>query len=207
MGGEDYRRYPFGFELGMQAWAPMVVVSNPHGADDAWLTDYCATPHPGFDLECFVPDPPTTKGEGQELRRLAEQYGWRTVIVVAFRPHISRARFILEQCFTGDLVMVASPADISAPTWAFQFVAARIQAAHSLPPRSPADPPIPTIGGRDAGPNCLAPMCDAAFLSTYVREASNRTPIFALDRTTNKEVQSVAWAGPGALGARVWWPG
>ena len=70
------------------------------------LADYCATRHPGLDLHCFVPDPPTTKGEGRELRRLAAQYGWRTVIVVTFRPHISRARFILEQCFDGDLVMV-----------------------------------------------------------------------------------------------------
>jgi len=122
LGGEDYRRYPFGFELGVQGWAPTVVVSNPHGPDDAWLTNYCATPHPQLHLECFVPHPATTKGEGQELRRLAEQHGWRTVIVVTFRPHVSRARFILEQCFTGDLVMVASPADTSVPSWAFQYV-------------------------------------------------------------------------------------
>jgi hypothetical protein len=53
---------------------------------------------------------------------LAQQHGWRTVIVVTFLPHISRARFILEQCFTGDLVMVPSPADISVPAWAFQYV-------------------------------------------------------------------------------------
>jgi hypothetical protein len=29
---------------------------------------------------------------------------------------------ILEQCFDGDLVMVASPAHISVPRWAFQYV-------------------------------------------------------------------------------------
>ena len=122
LGGDGYRRYPFGFELGQQGWAPKVVVSNPNGPDDPWLTNYCATPHPGLDLHCFVPDPPTTKGEGRELRRLAAQYGWRTVIVVTFRPHISRARFILEHCFDGDLVMVASPAHISLPRWAFEYV-------------------------------------------------------------------------------------
>jgi uncharacterized SAM-binding protein YcdF (DUF218 family) len=122
LGGEDYRRYPFAFELSVQGWAPTVVVSNPHGADDPWLTKYCATPHPQLDLVCFVPHPPTTRGEGQEFRRLAQQHGWRTVIVVTYLPHISRARFILEQCFTGDLVMVPSPADISVPAWAFQYV-------------------------------------------------------------------------------------
>ena len=80
-------------------------------------------PAPGVDLHCFAPDPPTTKGEGRELRRLASQHGWRTVIVVTFRPHISRARFILEQCFDGDLVMVASPGShYRYSRWAFEYV-------------------------------------------------------------------------------------
>ena len=122
LGGADDSRYPFGLDLGLEGWAPNLVVSNPHGPDDPWVTDFCAAPHPGLDLHCFVPDPPTTKGEGRELRRLAAQYGWRTVIVVTFRPHISRARFILEHCFDGDLVMVASPAHISVPRWAFEYV-------------------------------------------------------------------------------------
>lgn len=122
LGGTDYRRYPFGLELGVQGWAPMVVVSNPNGPKDPWLTRYCATPHPRLSLHCFIPDPPTTKGEGRELRRLAANYGWRTVIVATFRPHISRARFILERCFDGDLVMVASPSHLSALKWAFEYL-------------------------------------------------------------------------------------
>lgn len=121
LGGSYYGRYPFGLALGSKGWAPTVLLSNPHGPRDRWLTNYCATPQPGLDLRCFVPDPPTTKGEGRELRRLAGQYGWRTVIVVTIRPHISRARFILEHCFDGELVMVASPAHISIPRWAFEY--------------------------------------------------------------------------------------
>jgi hypothetical protein len=122
LGGPDYERYRYGLDLGTQGWAPNVVVSNPHGADDQWLTRFCATPQTRFGLHCFTPDPPTTKGEGRELRRLASQHGWRTVIVVTLRPHISRARFILEQCFDGDLVMVAIPVRLSVPIWAFQYV-------------------------------------------------------------------------------------
>jgi hypothetical protein len=122
LGGADYSRYPFGFDLGSKGWAPKVMVSNPNGSDDPWLTNYCATPHPGLDLHCFVPDPPTTKGEGRELRRLAAQYGWGTVIVVTYRPQISRARFILQRCFDGDLVMVASPTNLSVLGWAYQYV-------------------------------------------------------------------------------------
>ncbi len=122
LGGPDYRRYTFGLDLGAQGWAPNVVVSNPKGADDPRLTRFCATPQAGFELRCFAPDPPTTKGEGRELRRLASQYGWRTVIVVTLRPHVSRARFILEQCFDGELVMVAIPVQASVFEWAFHYV-------------------------------------------------------------------------------------
>lgn len=122
LGGADYSRYPFGLDLGSKGWAPTVVVSNPNGSDDPWLSDYCATPHPEIKLLCFVPDPSTTRGEGRELRSLAARYGWRTVIVVTYRPQISRARFILQRCFDGDLVMVASRTELSLLGWAVQYV-------------------------------------------------------------------------------------
>jgi hypothetical protein len=122
LGGPDYARYTYGLELGSAGWAPNVVISNPHAENDPWLTRLCATPQPRYELSCFTPDPPTTKGEGRALQRLASQHGWRTVIVVTLRPHVSRARFILEQCFTGELVMVAIPADLSLPSWIFQYV-------------------------------------------------------------------------------------
>jgi len=122
LGGFGEERYDYGLDLGVQGWAPTVVLSNPIEANDPKTTDLCAAPTSRPKVQCFVPHPGTTKGEARELRRLASQYGWRTVIVVTFRPHISRARFILEQCFDGDLVMVASPARISVPRWAFEYV-------------------------------------------------------------------------------------
>ena len=69
-----------------------------------------------------MPDPSTTKGEGRTLRQLADENGWRTVIVVTFTPHVSRARFILAQCFDGALIMAASPGPTSALSWAFQYL-------------------------------------------------------------------------------------
>jgi uncharacterized SAM-binding protein YcdF (DUF218 family) len=122
LGGPDYGRYPVGFDLGSEGWAPTVVASNPNGSDDPWLAKYCASSHREIDLHCFTPDPDTTKGEGRELRRLAKRFGWRTVIVVTFRPHISRARYILEQCFDGELIMVATSGPISLGRWALDYV-------------------------------------------------------------------------------------
>jgi hypothetical protein len=122
LGGFEDPRYSDGLDLGLQGWAPNLVVSNARGASDVWERNFCAVPPPRLDVHCFVPDPPTTLGEGRELRRLARQYGWRTVIIVTFRPHISRARYILERCFDGALVMVEAPTHIPVPRWAFEYV-------------------------------------------------------------------------------------
>jgi uncharacterized SAM-binding protein YcdF (DUF218 family) len=121
LGGYGYGRYIYGMNLGASGWAPNLVISNPMGSGDRYLSEYCATPHPNLGVRCFVPNPSSTQGEGRELRRLARQYGWHNVIVVTFRPHISRARFILERCFDGDLIMVASQPDMSLAQWAFQY--------------------------------------------------------------------------------------
>lgn len=122
IGGYGEERYRLGIELSTHGWAPNLVVSNPVGAGDVWKRNYCSTPPVGVTVHCFAPDPPTTKGEARELRRLATQYGWHTVIVVTFKPHISRARYILEKCFNGDLVMVASPTHVSAFRWAYEYL-------------------------------------------------------------------------------------
>lgn len=122
LGGYEYDRYVTGLELGAAGWAPNVVVSNPNGARDPWMTEYCRTPHREFKLYCFLPEPATTAGEAQEFRRLADENGWRTAIVVTFRPHVSRARFIVQQCFDGAVIMVASPPALPLVRWVYEYL-------------------------------------------------------------------------------------
>lgn len=121
LGGYDWSRYPYGITLASQGWAPNLVMSTPNGARDPFLNDYCATPHPEFTLTCFLPEPSRTRGEAREFGRIAKERGWRRVIVVTFRPQISRARFILRKCFDGELIMVASPADLPLYRWIFEY--------------------------------------------------------------------------------------
>lgn len=121
LGGPGPERYQFGLGLAAAGWAPDVVLSNPYGNQDEWLSDLCATPQKDFRLYCFVPSPPTTRGEAQQFRALADQHHWNTIIAVTFAPHVTRARFILERCFGGQVLMVESPADISIPEWAFEY--------------------------------------------------------------------------------------
>lgn len=122
LGGDDWRRHMLGVELGMEGWAPKVVLSHPDGPGADWAGENCGKVYPRFELDCFLPDPPTTRGEAQELRRMAEEYGWDRVIVVTFLPHISRARFILERCFSGELIMIASPAELTPWRWVSEYV-------------------------------------------------------------------------------------
>ena len=102
LGGDGYGRYTAALEHALQGLAPRVVMSNPAGKQDIWLADLCEHQHYSFAVSCFEPEPATTAGEARELSRLATEEGWRRVIVVTFRPHVSRARYILKQCFDGE---------------------------------------------------------------------------------------------------------
>ena len=44
------------------------------------------------------------------------------MIVVTFTPHISRARYIMQKCFDGYLIMSASPASLSVRYWAWAYI-------------------------------------------------------------------------------------
>lgn len=120
LGGPGYDRYTLGLSLATDGWAPTVLLSNPNGDRDPWLTETCGQRFT-YELICFRPDPNTTLGEGRELREMAQKYGWESVIVVTFKPHVSRARTILQRCFSGELIMFASPASLSALDWVSEF--------------------------------------------------------------------------------------
>ncbi|MGX1804460.1 YdcF family protein [Nocardia sp. NPDC055321] len=124
LGGEGIDRYAYGIELARRGYAATVLFSNPYGPDTALdeVREPCRTPPAGVALECFAPDPPTTLGEGRALARIARERGWRTVIVVTMRPHLSRARYILARCFPGELIMAPSPLEISPAYWAWSYV-------------------------------------------------------------------------------------
>ncbi|MFC9786491.1 YdcF family protein [Rhodococcus sp. NPDC127528] len=120
LGGPGHDRYNFGLELARQGLAGQVVLSTP-SASEPWLASICGAPY-GFTVSCFKPSPETTAGEVKELSRRAAEEGWHSVIVVTFTPHISRARYMIQHCFHGEVIMVASPAEISPAEWVWQYV-------------------------------------------------------------------------------------
>ncbi|MDX1888565.1 YdcF family protein [Mycolicibacterium sp. 050158] len=98
LGGEHDGREDFGLSLARAGWARAVVISNPYD-DDPVMRRVC---RPAADIEviCQRPDPLTTRGEAEMMRRLADERHWKRVIVVSWRYHLPRARLVFEQCFS-----------------------------------------------------------------------------------------------------------
>lgn len=122
LGGPGVARYTVGLEDALAGYAPRLVLSNPIGDDNTWLVDLCSHQRYDFAITCFVPDPPTTKGEARVLQRMAEAEGWKSVIVVTYLPHISRARYIIEQCYDGELMMDDAEAALTPFDWAWVYL-------------------------------------------------------------------------------------
>ncbi|WP_280468403.1 YdcF family protein [Nocardia cyriacigeorgica] len=120
LGGAHDGREELGLTLARDGYAPRVLVSNPY-EHSALVNRIC---HGGysFEVECFDPDPRTTRGEGRYLARRARAEGWTRVIVVTFTPHISRARYILGECWSGDLLFVDPKPRLSPARWAYDYL-------------------------------------------------------------------------------------
>ncbi len=104
LGGAHDGREELGLALASQGYAPRVLFSDPY-EHSPMMNRIC---HGGYrvEVDCFDPAPRTTLGEGRELAARARAGGWRRVIVITFTPHISRARYVLAQCWSGDILMV-----------------------------------------------------------------------------------------------------
>ncbi len=135
LGGHDNQRYRFGVELAQKGWAQNVVLSNPDA--EWWLDAWCegrpivtaatnplpySTASAGLGRYCVYPKPATTTGEAKAFRDLARARGWRSVILVTSRQHVSRAAFIFGRCFDGDISASASPTDLTVKQWASEFL-------------------------------------------------------------------------------------
>jgi uncharacterized SAM-binding protein YcdF (DUF218 family) len=109
-------------ELAEQHYAPVVAISvesvlqrELKGACNGRVPDQVT-------VLCFQASPETTQGEARQIRKYAAQYGWKRIIVITSSYHISRARVIVERCFSGQVLMVAPHASHSILTIAYQYL-------------------------------------------------------------------------------------
>lgn len=116
LGGEHDGREQYGIDLARQGYADTVLLSNPYDSswpnydrDKTMMQHYCDSSTAKIKVICFVPNPSTTRGEAMYVQDMAKKYGWHTVIVVSWRFHLVRARYIFGQCFSGDVAMHSVP--------------------------------------------------------------------------------------------------
>jgi len=98
-------RLPVALQLAREHRAPILVVSR------GWMGygGPCPQMTPGVKLVCFDPNPGDTRGEAEFAGRLANRYGWRSVVLVTARGQDTRARILLRRCFSGSIYVVTTP--------------------------------------------------------------------------------------------------
>jgi hypothetical protein len=114
----DYAR-----RLVEQGAAPVLVLSDPYRPGYAPSVEAACGNRPavGYRVLCFRPDPSTTRGEAQEIGRLARANGWTDVAVVAPVFHVSRGRVLVQRCYSGNLSFLAAPMDVAWYNWTYQY--------------------------------------------------------------------------------------
>ena len=93
----DHLRLGKALELMARQVAPTLVISD--GRAPGWyranrLCDGGAR----FRVVCFEPRPYSTRGEARAVARMARRRGWRSVLVVTSRYHVTRARLLFDRC-------------------------------------------------------------------------------------------------------------
>ena len=106
--GGDGERQAEGIRLVREGVAPVLVVSDG-GEPGSPRARVCRERPAGLRLVCFSPDPPTTRGEARRFAALADQEGWRSLVLVTSTYHVLRAGLLLERCYDGQVRRVATP--------------------------------------------------------------------------------------------------
>jgi uncharacterized SAM-binding protein YcdF (DUF218 family) len=108
-------RLPAALQLADEGRAPVLVVSQGFEG----YGSPCPPPPTGVKLICFDPKPASTRGEAEFVGRLAKQYRWSSVALVVSRPQATRARLLMERCFSGPVYVSTAPLALS--NWPYQI--------------------------------------------------------------------------------------
>jgi uncharacterized SAM-binding protein YcdF (DUF218 family) len=97
-------RMSVALELADEHRAPVLVVSQGH----LGYGGPCPAPVRGVRIICFDPNPSDTRGEAEYAARLARRYGWHSVVLVATRPQATRARILMNRCYSGSVYVATA---------------------------------------------------------------------------------------------------
>ena len=110
LSGVRTTRLEKGLELVRAGVAPTLVISDGQARGWSEGNRLCAG-GAKFRVVCFRPSPYSTHGEAADVARLARERGWRSLVVVTSRYHVTRSRLLFGRCLDGTVGGV--PADTS----------------------------------------------------------------------------------------------
>ena len=105
--GLSGERLPKALQLMSRGVAPVLVVSRARDPGSPTAGAICRD-HYSFQVVCFRATPFTTRGEARHVARLADERGWRSLVLVTSTYHLSRARMLHGRCFHGRLDAVGA---------------------------------------------------------------------------------------------------
>jgi uncharacterized SAM-binding protein YcdF (DUF218 family) len=76
----------------------VLVISGGLDPRQPKANELCRDGGKGFSVTCFSPDPDSTRGEARRVADLARERGWKRVLVVTSRFHVTRARMLFDSC-------------------------------------------------------------------------------------------------------------
>lgn len=103
LGGNPYERYETAHQLARAGVSSQVVLSAPKDYFPG-MQRLCSPLSPGYEVQCFIAQPWTTRGEAHYLIELMTDNRWDNVLVITHREHISRARYIVGRCTDKDVL-------------------------------------------------------------------------------------------------------
>lgn len=104
LSGSKHARLDRALEVMRDRVAPVLVISAGMDRRRPEANRLCKAGHgQGFRVLCFEPDPDSTRGEAEEVGRLARENAWRRVLLVTSRFHVTRARMLFDRCIAGDV--------------------------------------------------------------------------------------------------------
>lgn len=107
-GGNEGARETTAVSLAKRGYAPVLLFSR--GQPDAGA----ACPHvPRVSVVCFFPHPAKTIGEISFASAYARRHGWHSLMIVAGHAQVTRARLLAERCFSGQLIMIPAPVQLT----------------------------------------------------------------------------------------------
>jgi uncharacterized SAM-binding protein YcdF (DUF218 family) len=115
LAGGEGERLDRGLELVQAGVAPTLALSF---GPDRLCGD---APAQAFDVVCFRPSPENTRGEAEAIGRIAAERGWTNVVLVTSTSHVTRARLLLERCYSGELQVADATPRRDVPGWFFDI--------------------------------------------------------------------------------------